>query len=77
MSFTLNTAIGSTSNKTEPLTEPLRGFPERLLTVSLIHDLNSMTNYQWPEKLFRSPDGWGDYLFLFTKEELKKTSAFC
>lgn len=35
----------------------------------------SMTNYQWPEKLFRSPDGWGDYLFLFTKEELKKAIA--
>lgn len=29
------------------------------------------TNYQWPEKLFRSPDGWGNDLFLYTESELK------
>ena len=31
--------------------------------------------YQWPEKLFRSPDGWGDYLFLYTEAELKVAIA--
>ena len=34
-----------------------------------------LTTYQWPKKLFRSPNDWGDYRFLFTEEELKKTIA--
>ena len=31
--------------------------------------------YQWPNKLFRGPYGWGDYRFLYTEAELKKTIA--
>ena len=32
-------------------------------------------NYQWPKKLFRSSNDWGDYRFLSTEAELKKTIA--